>query len=119
MATQKKKDTIEEQVMLEFYELPTRKIKINRFFEVARYLTENDLWDKVEKLLSDNPIIGERILLDSVLGNAIKIVIAQHVTKNPARSGEKVDKIAYEVMGCGCTPEPKPKPQPAPGGERG
>jgi hypothetical protein len=117
MAAQEKKSTVEEQVVLEFYELPTRRIKISRFFEVARYLTENGLWDKVEKLLSDNPIIGERILLDSVLGNAVKVVIDQHVRKHPTRYREKGENIAY--LACNCAPKPKPKPEPTPGGERG
>ncbi len=117
-STDGKNEIIDENIVLEFYDLPTRKIKITRFFEVARYLTENKLWEKVEKKLVENQIIGERIILDSILGNAVKVVIDENLNTLKKMPKKTADKIAYEVMGCGCTPD-KPKPGPSSGGERG
>ncbi|HDY9015773.1 TPA: hypothetical protein RRI78_004856 [Klebsiella pneumoniae] len=55
-----------------------RDIKISRFFEVAEYLTKENLWGEVEKLLTENQLIGSRIILDKNLGNAVKIVVERH-----------------------------------------
>lgn len=94
----------------ELYDLPARSIKISRFFEVARFLTENQLWDKVEEKLSSSEIIGDRIILDSLLGNAVKIVLYENCSEFVAQA----DHIVSATVRCG-----SPRKPGNPGGIRG
>ncbi len=93
------KEEMEEN--LELYELPTREIKITRFFEVARYLTKNDLWDNVEEVLKNSKIIGERIILDSLLGNAVKLVMLENSKKSPEKENTQT---VSDTIKCGSRP---------------
>lgn len=89
----------EDKIELEFYELPTRDIKISRFFEVAKYLTEHNLWEEVEELMTNSPIIGERIILDSILGNAVKLAIYNHTKNSLSTMDEESTPVA--TIKCG------------------
>ncbi|WGK92575.1 hypothetical protein [Pseudomonas migulae] len=85
-----------------------RRIKITRFFEVAAYLTKENLWDEVEKLLISNELIGPRITLDQHLGNAVKIIIARNASAT--KSTFEKDDIAQLAVRCGSMRTP-PDPQ--------
>ncbi len=82
-----------------FYETPTRPILVERFGEVAKYLTEHKLWNLVDKKLKVGEV--ERIILDSHLGNAIKEVMA---------SQEGKTGLVTDVIMCGAPPPRPPKP---------
>ena len=74
-----------------FYE-KDRAIKIDRFFEVADYLTANNLWKEVETLMKESPIIGKRINMDMHLGNAVKIVMMRHAHTEGTLDTDKLVK---------------------------
>ncbi len=89
-----------------------RSIKITRFFEVADYITKNELWGEVEKLLLSNELIGPRIVLDKHLGNAVKLVMARHASSTKALFRE--DDIVNLAVRCGAWRTPPDPQQPTP-----
>jgi hypothetical protein len=94
------------------YDLPTRNIKISRFFEVAKFLTDNNLWGEVEKKLITAELIGDRIILDSLLGNAVKLVLSENSSGFLNQPGH----IVPVTVMCG---SPSPRRPGNPGGIRG
>jgi hypothetical protein len=83
-----------------FYE-NNRQIKISRFFEVTKYVISNNLWKDVEDLMNNSPIIGERIIMDMHLANAVKIVMMRHASKNGTL---KSDEIVADTVRCSSMP---------------
>ena len=91
-----------------------RPIKISRFFEVAAFLSENDLWGEVESILSSTEILGSRIVLDKALGNAVKITVARHIaTKDEQFAPDHIAELAIRCGSWRTPPDPQRPPTPS------
>lgn len=86
----------EQDIEINYYDYD-RHIKIDRFFEVAEYLTKNDLWGEVGVVMKDNPLIGNRIKIDMHLANAAKIVLMKHASKSGTIT---TDRIVIDALRC-------------------
>ncbi|HBR2137810.1 Uncharacterised protein [Klebsiella quasipneumoniae] len=80
----------EEEIEVVLYE-HDRYIKISRFFEVAEFITKENLWDKVKLLMLSNELIGPRMIIDKHYANAIKLVMDRH-TRNTELRKEPIVK---------------------------
>jgi hypothetical protein len=87
-----------------------RRIKITRFFEVAEFLTKENLWGEVKKLMLENELLGSRIILDQHLGNAVKVVIARHSTDKQGLLDDA--GIVRATIRCASLPTRPPRPDP-------
>ena len=82
---------------ISLYKLPSQSVKASSFFEVAKYLSDNNLWEAVEsKLASVQDVTGDRIILDSLLCNAVKVVMFERT-----KTDSTPDPLISRVVECG------------------
>lgn len=105
----------QESIQVEYYELPKRDIKISRFFEVAEYLTKNNLWGTVKTKMGCDAENEMRMILDSNLGNAVKAVLFEHLqSQDSSLVADENKDLVISTIKCAHAPVRNPPSEPPP-----
>ncbi|MCP6698284.1 hypothetical protein [Pseudomonas donghuensis] len=82
------------------YEGESHSIKLRRYFDLVSYLNKHDLWDKVKENLNYTGEDFQRVVIDTVLLNAVKVAVHQHASDNEDALSDEDGELARATILC-------------------